>query len=31
MYQLQISGLFAGLLLKILIRFDDKPAFECLL
>ena len=29
MYQLQISGLFAGLLLNILIWFDDKPVYEC--
>ena len=28
MYQLQMSGLSAGLLLSILILFDDKPAFE---
>ena len=28
MYQLQMSGLSAGLLLSILIRFDVTPAFE---
>ena len=28
MYQLQISGLSAGLLLSILILFDDKRGFE---
>ena len=31
MYQLQIIGLFAGLLLNILIWFDDKRVIECLL
>ena len=28
MYQLQMNGLSAGLLLSILILFHDKPAFE---
>ena len=28
MYQLQMSGLSAGLLLSILILFDDKRGFE---
>ena len=28
MYQLQMSGLSVGLLLSILILFDDKPVFE---
>ena len=28
MYQLQMIGLSGGLLLSILILFDDKPAFE---
>ena len=31
MHQLQIQGLFTGLLLNILIRFDDKSASGCLL